>query len=61
MFRDSYAKALDTADEIIILFEWFKPRYTLKAQLLVLASEWDLALETANRALSHNKLSLIHI
>eukprot|EP00750_Incisomonas_marina_P015645 INCI18415.3.p1 GENE.INCI18415.3~~INCI18415.3.p1 ORF type:complete len:1335 (-),score=288.83 INCI18415.3:1148-5152(-) len=53
--KSQYAKALDIADEIIILFEWFKPRYTLKAELLVLASEWDLALETANRALSHNK------
>jgi tetratricopeptide (TPR) repeat protein len=53
--KGQYAKALDVADEIIILFEWFKPRFTIKAQLLVLTSEWDLALETANRAIAHNK------
>jgi hypothetical protein len=53
--KSQYAKALDVADEIIILFEWFKPRHSIKAELLLLASEWDQALETANRALQSNK------
>lgn len=57
--KNQYSNALNVADEIIILFEWFKPRYTIKAQLLVLASEWDQAIEVAKRALSSNSKDIL--
>lgn len=33
--KGQYSKALDVADEIIILFEWFKPRYSIKVSTCI--------------------------
>jgi len=49
--KKDFSGALDVLANCVVKFSWFTPTEAEKARLLVASREWDLASESANRAL----------
>jgi len=51
---EQYDKALENLNQVIVTYGWFLPALAEKAKVLMMAGDWEQAIETAQRVLSHD-------
>lgn len=47
--RQQYASALDTLNQVIVLYEWFTPALMEKAKVLMMMGDWEQCYEVTSR------------
>ena len=47
-----YTQALEALNNVIVLFSWFLPALTEKANILLMMGDWDQAFETVHRVVA---------
>ena len=47
--KKQYGQSLDQINQVVVLYPWFTPALTEKARILVMAGDWEQALEVAQR------------
>lgn len=56
--QKQYPQALDTLNQVIVLFSWFLPALTEKAKILIMMGDWDQAYESAQRVVSQDMYNI---
>lgn len=63
VLKRDYKKALEWTNQAIVRYEWFVPALCKKAQILMMMSNWDQALEIMNRSYDKDpkNITVLHL
>lgn len=54
--KKQFGQALDHINHVVVLYPWFTPALTEKARVLIMSSDWEQAIEVAQRVVTQVSL-----
>lgn len=50
--KSKYPSSLEHVNQVVVLYPWFTPALTEKARVLIIAGEWEQAMECVQRVVA---------